>query len=243
MNTSKGPSALIKASMNMELYDIETEKEVYREGICTLKKLKTEKNAKGMVKDVYTKVNSLINEGKFVVMLGGEHCITTGAVKAHSEKFKNLSVLQIDAHADLEDSFEGGGKYSHASVMARVKEICPIVQVGIRSVERKINGENIFFAKDLFENDLWMDKVVSQLKEEVYITIDLDGLDPSIMPAVGTPEPGGLQWYQTLKLLKKIVESKKVVGFDVVELAPLPHNIAPDFLAAKLVYKLLSYIF
>lgn len=241
IDSSKGPQAIITASRNMELYDIETDSEVYKQGIHTLPELKIERTPEEMVNSIEKESKKHTN--KFIVMLGGEHSITTGLVRAYKEKFPKMSVLQIDAHADLRNEWEGGGKYSHASVMARIKEICPIVQVGIRSAEQKPDNKNIFYAKDIHDNDKWMEQAISKLTDNVFITIDLDGLDPSIMPSTGTPEPGGLQWYQTLKFLKKLCQKKNVVGFDVVELAPNQNNVAPDFLAAKLIYKLLSYKF
>ena len=240
-DTSKGPKAIITASRNMELYDIETNSEVYKKGIHTLQELKVKKDPKETI-DLIEK-ESKKHTNRFIVMLGGEHSITTGLVKAYKEKYPDLSVLQFDAHADLRDKWEEGGKYSHASVMARVKEICPIVQIGIRSAAKKPETENIFYAKDIYNNDGWMDKAISKLSNNVFITIDLDGFDPSIMPSTGTPEPGGLHWYPTLKFFKKLFKEKNIIGFDVVELAPNPDNVAPDFLAAKLIYKLLGYKF
>jgi agmatinase len=155
-------------------------------------------------------------------------------------------VLQLDAHSDLRDEYEGS-RYNHACVMARVKEICPVVQVGVRSMcveeKEKINPESTFFAKDIVNNDEWIGRVLDRLSLNVYVTIDLDVFDPSIMPSTGTPEPGGLAWYPVMRLLRSLTENKNVVGFDVVELCPTEQNKAPDFLAAKLVYKFLSYIF
>jgi len=243
--TANGPKAIIEASKNMELYDIELDKEIYDVGIHTLKELKVEKKPEDVINQVYDSVKKIINDNKFPVVLGGEHSITLGAVKASKEKYDNLSVLQIDAHSDLRDSYDGT-KFSHACVMRRVIEICPIIQVGIRSMDidetkfiKKIAHKNIFFAKDMHNN--WYDKAIKLLTNNVYITIDVDGLDPSIMPSTGTPEPGGLLWYQTINFLRKIAENKNIVGFDVVELSPIKENHAPDFLAAKLTYKLIGY--
>jgi len=240
-DTSKGPKAIITASRNMELYDIETDSEAYKQGIHTLPELKIKPNPKETIDLIEKEAQKHTN--KFMVMLGGEHSITTGLVRAYKEKYPDLSVLQFDAHTDLRDEWEEGGKYSHASVMARIKEICPVVQVGIRSAEQKPPSENIFYAKDMHNNDDWMDKAINLLSNNILITIDLDGFDPGIMPSVGTPVPGGLAYYQTLKFFKKLFKQKNIVAFDVVELAPNPNNVAPDFLAAKLVYKLLSYKF
>jgi len=179
-------------------------------------------------------------------MLGGNHSITPGAVQGIKEYFSDLSVLQLDAHADLKESYNGS-PFNHACVMARVKEICPAVQVGIRSLGmeeyEKLDRSRVFFARDIvFRND-WIDNVVELLSSHVYVTIDLDVFDPSIMPSTGTPEPGGLDWYQIVGLLKQVAKERHIVGFDVVELMPNKYNKAPDFIGAKLVYKFLSYIF
>jgi len=241
-----GPSALIEASGNMELYDIETDSSVCEKGIFTDKPVREDSTPEKMVAAVRKRVSGHLSNGKFVVVLGGEHSVTFGSVQAHADRFKDMSVLQLDAHSDLRDEYEGS-KYNHACVMARIKEICPIVQVGIRSMDvsekENLGKNNVFFAKDIHDNREWMDKAVALLKDNVYVTIDLDVFDPSIMPSTGTPEPGGLGWYDVLALLKKVVASRNVVGFDVVELCPSKHNKAPDFLAAKLVYSLLGYKF
>jgi agmatinase len=240
----KGPSALLEASANMELYDIETDSEVYRQGIYTSRSIRINNSPEDMVNAVYTKTLGYLEDQKFVVTIGGEHSVSIGAIRAHCDKFDNLTVLQIDAHTDLRQEYEGS-KFNHACVMARVREWCPYVQVGIRSmdVEEKnytVPG-SVFYAKDLQKDEKWMDKALDKLSDNVYLTFDLDGLDPSILPATGTPEPGGLYWYQTLEFIKKVVEKVNLVGFDVVELCPNPDNKASDFLAAKLVYKILSY--
>ena len=249
MDASQGPQAIIAASRNMELYDLSTDTEIYHQGIHTLPFLKVKKDPEETIKLIENETFKHIQKNKFVVMLGGEHSISTGLVKALHHQFPKMSVLQIDAHSDLRDDWEDGGPYSHASVMARITEICPAVQVGIRSMcieeSKKIKkGDyNIFYAKDIYDNDKWMGPAIKKLSDDVFITIDLDGFDPSIMPSTGTPVPGGLQWYQTLKFLKKVFQEKNVIGFDVVELAPNPNNVSPDFLAAKLIYTLLSYKF
>jgi agmatinase len=244
----KGPTALIEASRHLELYDIETDFEVYKMGIFTDRPLEAPSSVK-MLKKTYERTKKLIDEGKFVVVLGGEHSISPATVQAHAEAYGPLSVLQLDAHADLQVAYENN-PYSHASVMSRVKEIpniSKLVAVGIRSlsVEEKefIDFEHTFFAHQLDKEDTWIEKVVQALTDTVYITFDLDVFDCSIMPSTGTPEPGGLTWNQATKLLKRVFESKNVVGCDVVELCPNPNNLAPDFLAAKLVYKILSYKF
>jgi len=241
----KGPAAVISASSAVELYDIETGQEVYRQGIHTLAPLPVKMSPAEMVRRVKEKVSGLLDAGKFVVTLGGEHSVSIGPVHAHSARFKGLSVLQLDAHADLRDEYEGS-RYNHACVMARVKEICPAVQVGIRSMcaeeKDKSDPEDIFFARDIAGKNGWIDEVAGRLSGNVYVTIDLDVFDPSIMPSTGTPEPGGLTWYPVMQLLRAVAEKKNIVGFDVVELCPNKSNRAPDFLAAKLIYKFLGYI-
>ena len=247
---SKGPKAMIEASKNMELYDEELDSEPYLAGIHTLNDLSVKKdNVEKAIEKVENSVKNWINKNKFPVVLGGEHSISLGAVRAFKEKFNDLSVLQIDAHSDLRDSYDKS-KFNHACVMRRIVELCPIVQVGIRSQdisevefikEKKL--KNIFYAKDIYDNDRWFDKDIGGLSSNVYLTIDLDGLDPSIMPSTGTPEPGGLSWYGLLKFLRKVFSEKNIVGFDVVELAPNKNNVAPDFMAAKLVYKIIGYKF
>jgi len=244
--TDKGPEAIIEASANMELYDIETDSETYRKGIFTDDVIEGIASVEEIIEAVFETVQYHLEKARFPVVVGGEHAVSIGAVKAHAKQYNNLTVLQLDAHTDLRDEFNGS-RYNHACVMARVKELCPIVQVGIRSMDssekESIKTESIFFAKDIYNKDGWIDKVVSKLSQKVYITIDLDVFDPSIMPSTGTPEPGGVFWYDILLLLKAICSQKDVVGFDVVELCPDSRNKAPDFLAAKLIYKLLSYKF
>lgn len=242
----KGPSAVIMASANMELYDIETDLEVYKKGIFTAKAINENSPPESMIESVHKTVQYYINKGKFVVVIGGEHSVSIGSIKAHVESNRNVTVLQLDAHADLRNEYNDS-QYNHACVMARIKDLCPISQVGVRSMDscekRLIDKKNIFFAKDIHEYGNWTEKIVSTLSAKVYITIDLDVLDPSIMPSTGTPEPGGLLWYDVLRLLKIVFDTKDVVGFDVVELCPNANNKAPDFLAAKLIYKLLCYKF
>jgi len=248
----RGPAAIIEASANMELYDIEMDSEVYREGIYTDKMIEEKLSPENMVEKVKKRVRDHLDENKFAVVLGGEHSVSIGSVKAHIENKGDIMVLQLDAHSDLRDQYEGS-KYNHACVMARVKELCPIVQVGIRSMdysEKEImDRANVFFAEDIYSSadrtcpTSWIERVISKLKDKVYVTIDLDVFDPSIMPSTGTPEPGGLLWYDVLKLLRQVADNRDIVGFDVVELCPNDRNKAPDFLAAKLVYKLLGYKF
>jgi agmatinase len=242
----KGPQAIIEASANMELYDIETDSQVYLKGIFTEKFIEPLPLPEDVIGQVAQKVNSHIEEDRFTVVIGGEHSVSIGSIKAHARKYKGMTVLQLDAHSDLRNEYNGS-KYNHACVMARAGQLCPIVQVGIRSMDssekQSMQKETVFFAKDIYNNRQWITKAVSKLSDKVYITIDLDVFDPSIMPATGTPEPGGLFWYDVLALLKTVFEKTNVVGFDVVELCPDSRNKAPAFLAAKLIYKALSYKF
>ncbi|MHC4791692.1 MAG: agmatinase [Planctomycetota bacterium] len=242
----KGPEAIIEASANMELYDIETGSEVFKKGIFTDQLVGDLSFPEDEVELLTSKVQCYIEEGKFVVVIGGEHSASIGSIKAHAEKYENLSILQLDAHLDLRDEYNGS-KYNHACVMARAKELCPIVQVGIRSMDssekKAMDPSRVFFAKDIYNNMVRTEMVISKLSDNVYITIDLDVFDPSIMPSTGTPEPGGLLWYDVLALLKTVSNKKNIVGFDVVELCPDGRDKAPNFLAAKLIYKLLSYKF
>jgi len=241
-----GPKAILEASAHVELYDIETCIEVHYLGIHTLQIPYLPKSPEKLTQFIRKNFSSLIKDEKFPVMLGGNHSITPGAVQGIKEYISNLSVLQLDAHADLRESYNGS-PLNHACVMARVKEICPAVQVGIRSLGReeyeKLDKSRIFFAKDIIFEDHWVEDAVELLSSNVYVTIDLDVFDPSIMPSTGTPEPGGLGWYQIIGLLKQVAMKRNVVGFDVVELMPNKHNKSPDFIAAKLIYQFLSYIF
>ena len=246
--TREGPQAIIGASQEVETFDEELKKEAFKAGIHTLEEMEiTRGGPEKMVERVYQKAKELVDMNKRVVLLGGEHTASIGVVKALSEVYEKLSVLQLDAHADLRDSYQES-KYSHACTMRRIGEIASSVGLGIRNlsseeqefVEKK--KIDLFFAKDLTENAGWAGQVLSKLSENVYLTMDLDFLDPSIMPSVGTPEPGGLLWNETLDFLKKAVGSKNIVGFDCVELCPIPGLVAPDFLAAKLIYKMMGYM-
>ncbi len=245
--TDKGPEALIEASRNMELYDIETAFEVYKEGIYTAPAIDVE-SSESMLKALYERTKHFLELGKFVVVVGGEHSISYAPIRAHAEKYGKLTVLQLDAHADLQPAYEGN-PWSHASVMARVKELDnveKIVSVGIRSMASEelpnLDASNTFFAHKLDGND-WIEQVLSKLSGPVYVTFDLDVFDSSLMSSTGTPEPGGINWNQATKLLQRVAQEKQLVGFDVVELCPKEGHPAPDYLAAKLIYKLLSYQF
>ena len=248
----KGPQSIIKASHHLELYDEELKKSTFKKGICTLQSLKSEKTPQKMVQSIYDNSKKLIQDNKFIVILGGEHSISSGLAKALKEKYSDLSVLQLDAHADLRDKWYIGeegksklSKYSHACVMKRIREfVKKTVQVGIRSISeeeiKESRKSSIFWAKDIHNNEKWHKKALNSLSKNVFITIDLDVFDPSIMPATGTPEPGGLTWYQVTNFLRKVFKKKNVVGFDAVELAP-DSNKSCDFTAAKLVYRLIGY--
>ena len=245
--TKNGPQAIISASREVELFDEELKFEAHTIGIATLQEMEvTALGPQKMNQRIYQTAKKLISQNKFVIMLGGEHSITYGLVKAYQEKYKDLTVLQLDAHADLRESYQDN-KFSHACAMKRVWEICPVVGVGIRNLSEaefrfvKQKKINLFYARDLQNYGIYYDEIVNSLSKNVFLTFDLDYFDPSIMPAVGTPEPGGLYWYETLQLLKRVIQKKSLVGFDVVELSPLPGNVAPDFLAARLIYKLISY--
>ena len=242
----KGPAAILNASANLELYDIETDSQVYLHGILTDDAVTEDRSPEAMVEAVRRRVQGHLANQKLTVVVGGEHSVSVGAVQAYAGRYPDLSVLQLDAHADLRDEYEGS-KYNHACVMARIRELCPIVQVGIRSMDISekpaLVRDRIFFAHEIHDSLTWIDQVVARLTEQVYVTIDLDAFDPSIMPSTGTPEPGGLHWYDVLALLKTVCRRRNVVGFDVVELCPTETNWGPDFLAAKLIYKILSYKF
>jgi agmatinase len=242
----KGPEAIIRASGNMELYDIETDSQVYQEGIFTDEPVDSGPDVGKMVKAVERRVNNHLASDKFVVVLGGEHSVSVGTVQAHVRKYPGMTVLQLDAHSDLRSEYEGS-KYNHACVMARVREMCPIVQVGIRSMDISekpaMDRKRVFLAEDLHAGNASVEDIMGMLTDQVYITIDLDVFDPSIMPSTGTPEPGGLLWYDVLDLLQRVCCRSTVVGFDVVELCPVETNWGPDFMAAKLIYKLLTYKF
>lgn len=241
----KGPAALLEASYQLENYDIETRTEVYKKGIYVEPAVTEKASPEKMTAAVEKRVSEILAKGKFSVLLGGEHSVTPGSVRAHAKKHKDLTVLQLDAHTDMREEYHGS-KNNHACTMARIKEFKP-VHVGIRSLDvnemGNIRMDRVFFAKDIHDNDRWMDKAIAKLGKNVYLTIDLDVFDPAVLPSTGTPEPGGLAWYQTLRFLKRVVAKRNVVGFDVVELLPRKQAPASDFLAAKLVYTFLSYIF
>lgn len=239
-----GPEAILDASENMELYDIETNSEVYKQGVFIAPTVIEDSSPEAMTEAVDKAISTYLAKGKFVTMLGGEHSVSIGSIRAFNRKYNNLSVLQLDAHSDLRPEYMGSA-CNHACALHEASKTCNTVQVGIRSMDTVelpfVKKENFFTSYAIRNNPNWQDDVVNRLTENVYITIDLDAFDPSIMPSTGTPEPGGLLWNETLDLLKKVYKKCNVVGFDIVELAPIEELHAPDFLAAKLYYKLLTY--
>ena len=247
--TRNGPHEILVASSHIELWDEETQTDVHSIGIYTLPEM--EFPFAGMdevVCEIRRVASELVNRGKFPLILGGEHSITPAVVGAVAAKHPGLSVLQIDAHADLRDSFMGT-PHNHACAMRRTLDFAPITQVGIRSLSPEEAAAapglrtTIFYDYNMRADPRWIDRVVESLTDTVYITIDVDGLDPAIMPATGTPEPGGLSWYEALTLVRRVIERRTVVACDIVELSPIPGNVAPNFLCAKLAYKILSYRF
>ena len=241
-----GPAAILDASANMELYDEELGQETYRCGIHTLPFLEADaRGPKEMIETIRQKTVEVAQAGKIPVTLGGEHSISFGCVQALKEKYPALSVLQFDAHADLRDAYQGS-PYSHASVARRISECCPLVQVGIRSMSAEdaaflADGSVKSFSADyVLEDKGWCEAIASHLKGDVYISVDLDVLDPAFMPATGTPEPGGIGWKDMLRLIRAVSENCRIRGFDVVELSPIPGLVAPDFLAAKLTYRMMA---
>lgn len=250
--SAKGPGAIVSASQFVEFYDEELGQETYKKigGICSMKPLdfKNKVNKKA-VDYIESETDKLIKDGKFVVSLGAEHTITLGLVKSHLKKYKKFTVLQIDAHSDLRESYHNN-KYSHASVMARVHELnVPLVQVGIRAqcieeAELIKTSDNIttFYAHQVRNNPKWAVEALKACGENVYISIDADGFDPAVVPAVGTAEPNGLFWNETIQFLKQVCETKNVIGFDIVEIAPVKGSILSEYTMAKLCYKILGYL-
>lgn len=242
-----GPQAILEASENMELYDIETDSEVYINGIHTTNPVSDVDTPEELAVKLKPVVKKIFGDKKFPVILGGEHSVSIGAFQALGESFDNVSILQLDAHSDMRDEYEES-KFNHACVMARAKEICPVTQVGIRSscIEEKdnIDPKRVFYAHKIkYSGDNWIERVVGQLSDNVYLTIDLDVLDPAFLPSTGTPEPDGLSYRDILNLVKRVIEKKNLVGMDVVELAPNEDSKASDFLASKLIYQILSLKF
>lgn len=241
-----GPEAIFDAAENMELYDIETDSEVYKKGVFIAPTVTEESSPEAMCEEVEKQFTKYINDGKFVTMLGGEHSVSIGAIQAMRKMHGDISVLQLDAHSDLRPEYHGSA-CNHACALHKASKETNLIQVGIRSMDTVelpfLQSDKLFTSYDIRANEHWQTDVVCRLGEKVYITIDLDVFDPSIMPSTGTPEPGGLLWNETLDLLKMVFKQCDVIGFDIVELAPMEGLSAPDFLAAKLYYKLLSYKF
>jgi agmatinase len=242
---NNGPKALIESSKYLELYDIETDSVVAEEGIFTEKPI-IASTEESMAKKVFDKTKELIKKKKFVVGIGGEHSVSIGLISAHAKMFPNLTVLHLDAHSDRRDKYHGS-KLNHGCVIARAQEVANVVSVGIRSMDytekENMDPKKVFFAHQIMQSTNWPLEVLEKLSDNVYLTIDLDVFDSGIMPSTGTPEPGGLDWNQVTSLIKIVAKNKKLVGFDIVELCPDERNKAPDFLAAKLVYWILSQKF
>jgi agmatinase len=248
--TRTGPHEILVASSHMELWDEETQTDVHGVGIFTLPEMELPfADMDEVVAEIRRVAWEIVSRGKFPVVLGGEHSITPPVVAAIATAYPDVTVLQIDAHADLRDSYMGT-PHNHACAMRRTLEYASLTQVGIRSMSTEeavaLQGlrSKIFYDYRMRDDLTWMDQVVESLRtDHVYITIDVDGLDPAIMPATGTPEPGGLSWHELTRLLRKVITSRTVVGCDIVELSPISGNVAPNFLCAKLIYKILSYRF
>lgn len=247
----RGPAALIAASANMELYDIPTKMEVYRRGIHTLDPIVEHGPPEVMADRVDAAIDGILKQEKFPVVLGGEHSVSIGAIRAAARHIPNLTVLQIDAHGDTRESYDGS-PFNHACVMARAREWCSVTQVGIRAIDieevERLDESRVFFGHDIEEarakaDDAWINRAIATLDQNVYITIDLDAFDSSLVPATGTPEPGGLLWREVNELLGRVCRQRRVVGFDVVELLPTEGHWASEFFAAKLVYRVLSMVF
>lgn len=251
--TREGPQAIIDASRNLELYDAELRRSPYTAGIHTLRAVEIiNGDAEAMVRRVEAVVGRLVDAGKWTLTLGGDHLVAIGAIRAHAVRFPGLSVLQFDAHADLRDEYEGA-RFSAATVMRRTLECCPsIIQVGIRSLSepeaRLVEERHIpqFLAAEIHDQvaagrSEWIDAVLAALGDDVYITFDIDCFDPSLVPGTGTPEPGGLGWYDAMRLLAAVAARKHVVGADVVELSPLLEGHTSPVVAAKLAYKLIGF--
>jgi agmatinase len=248
--TGRGAEAIIDASRNMELYDDETDAEVYKLGIHTLDESISIDPPERMMDSLYERAQELVSTNKFVTMIGGEHSVSGPVIRAHAEKYSDLSVLQIDAHADLRDTYDGT-PHSHASIMARVvKDLrIPAVQCGIRSISAEEVAvidqlpTRIFWAKDIVGRSDWWEDAMEGLTENVYLTIDIDGLDPSLVSATGTPEPGGLGWYDAIGLIRTLARKRNVVGMDLTEYSYVEGQSASAFLCAKLIYKTLAFVF
>lgn len=244
----KAPQAILEASEKVELYDIETKSSVYEKGFFTVPPVCTGDEKSEDVADlVQEAITKIVDDKKFPVMIGGEHSVSIGAFRAMASRYEDFSILQFDAHSDMRDEYYDS-KYNHGCVMARGKEVCNhITQVGIRSMGEEelvnINQDRVFYAFDINSGRLgnWIEKVISQLTDNVYITIDVDAMDPAYFPATGTPEPEGIRYRDILDTIKAVAQTKNIIGLDVVELAPTDDSKPSDFTAAKLIYQILSY--
>ena len=240
----KGPDAFLEASENMELFDIETRTEVYKKGVYLAPPVTENSSPEKMVEAVHKTTKNYLKQDKFVTLFGGEHSISIGSIRAFNEAFEDLTVVQLDAHADLRPEYEGS-TCNHACAVHEASKKTNLIQVGIRSMDISemdhMDQNQVYFAHDLYED--WMDDAIGQMTPNVFITIDLDVFDPSLVPSTGTPEPGGMFWYETLEFIRLMFKKKNVVGFDIVELNPNENEKSSDFLAAKLYYKMLSYKF
>lgn len=242
----KGFNAVLDAAENMELYDIETDSEVYHKGIHMPDAWTDFESPEQMFRATYFGTKELLEKDKFLTFFGGEHSISIGVIKAFYQKYSNLTVLQLDAHADLRPTYEGTA-YNHACAVYDASKNTNLIQVGIRSMDvsekEHMDYNKVFFGNEIKKGNSWKNDSISLLSDDVYITLDLDVLDPSIMPATGTPEPNGMLWHEIVDYLSGVFDTKNVVGFDIVELAPIKGLHAPQYLAAKLYYKMLSYKF
>ena len=244
----QGPRAILEASHHVEWYDLATRRETCRLGIATLEAVTTDKGPEVLADLVDQRVTEVLDREVLPVVLGGEHSVSIGAIRAVARERQDVTVLQIDAHADTRESY-AGSPFNHACVMARAREICDIVQVGIRAVDESeiagLDDQRVVWAHQINgprAQPGWVERVLGHLTDQVYVTIDLDGLDPSIVPATGTPEPGGLDWYQTFQILESVMKNRNVMGFDVVELAPINSMHAPEFIIARFIYNLFGII-
>jgi len=243
----RGPQALLDASEALETYDLETAWEPHVVGITTRPPFSHEGSPELLAERLEQTVGDILDQDRLPILLGGDHSVSIGAMRAAATHFPSLTVLQIDAHADTRESYEGSA-FNHACVMARAREFASISQVGIRAVDRSeldgLDPERIWYAHQILDDSRrrWIEAVVDSLSEDVYLTIDLDAFDPSLIPATGTPEPGGLGWYDVIHLIDAVASSKRVAAFDIVELCPIPGHETSEFIAAKLVYRTLAAI-
>ncbi|HCM58824.1 MAG TPA: agmatinase [Bacteroidales bacterium] len=242
----KGPAAILEASLALEFYDIETGSEAHRLGIHTIAPLESGDDPEKITEAVYQAVSRILSEHRFPVVIGGNHTVSIGAFRAVAEAFTDITILQLDAHSDLRPVYEGS-PLNHACAAARAREHAPLVQVGIRSMSVEelpfVDRKRIFYAHELYSDKSLYDRALDLLSGNVYITVDLDVFDPSVMPSTGTPEPGGPDYRELMFFLREVFLKRNVVGFDVVELCPSEFNKAPDFMAAKVIYQMLSYKF